>query len=32
TIRKMLKNDDYFTVVTEKTTTNSFRPVRNLNF
>ncbi|KKL17709.1 hypothetical protein LCGC14_2482890, partial [marine sediment metagenome] len=22
-IRKMLKNDDYFTVVTEKTTTNS---------
>ena len=32
TIRKMLKNDDYFTVITEKTTTNSFRPVRNLNF
>ena len=31
-IRKMLKNDDYFTVITEKTTTNSFRPVRNLNF
>ncbi len=32
TIRKMLKNVDYFTVITKKTTTNSFRPVRNLNF
>ncbi len=31
-IRKMLKVDNYYTVVTTKTTTNSFRPVRNLNF
>ncbi len=32
TVRKMLKADDYYMVVTTKTTINSFRPVRNLNF
>lgn len=32
TIRKMLKVDDYYCVITTKMVTNSFRPVRNLNF
>jgi len=32
TIRGMLKADDYFTVVTEKTTIDRMRPIRSLNF
>lgn len=32
TIRKMLKTDDYFTVVTEKTTTDRQRPIRSIQF
>ncbi len=31
-IRKMLKADDYYTVVTEKTTIDRIRPIRGLNF
>lgn len=32
TIRGMLKADDYFTVITEKTTIDRQRPIRSLNF
>lgn len=32
TIRKMLKVDDYYSVVTEKTTIDRMRPIRSLNF
>ena len=31
-IRGMLKADDYYTVVTEKTTIDRVRPIRSLNF
>ena len=32
TIRKILKNDDYYTVITEKTTIDRIRPIRSLSF
>ncbi len=32
TIRKMLKTDDYYIVVTEKTVVDRIRPIRNIQF
>ncbi len=32
TMRKMLKTDDYYTVITEKTVIDRIRPIRNIQF